>query len=509
VTSLLERLADLRAAVSLDPFGVALALILIVVLRVLLPAPARRLLRQPVAMLGLHLVAVAAHYAVEGQGFATAHAAMDFLAQLLLLASIGRSSVLLVLDVVFGRRLVRPLPRIIRDITQGVVYIAVTLVALRSAGVEPGSILTTSALLTAAIALSLQETLGNMVAGLAIQAQRPFDEGDWIQFDADPKHIGRVLEINWRATKVITLDEVEVIVPNATLAKAPITNFTKPTRVSRRSIYVAIPGSVPPHVVQRAVLEALESAPGVLPQPAPSCVTNAFVEGNIEYWVRFFTEQFDKRDGVDGAVRDRVWYALSRAGVNVASPNVEVAMREQPHDARARAEAAGVADRDRALCSVDFLDTLTEEQRRRLAAESRTRLYVAGEPIVRQGEQSAEMFVIESGEVAVARERVPGAGQTEVARLGRGKFFGEMALMTGEPRAATVRALGPCTLLCIDQRAMRRVLEDAPGLAEHISRVIAERQAALADEDSNVAPETDREERTTQILGRIRKFFAL
>jgi CRP-like cAMP-binding protein len=386
------------------------------------------------------------------------------------------------------------------------VWIAIVLVTMRMAGVEPTSLLTTSALLTAAIALSLQETLGNLAAGLAIQVQRPFDVGDWIAFDADLKHIGRVIEINWRATKVVTLDDVEVTVPNGALAKAFIVNYTKPTPVSRRSLYVYTPVDVPPHAVQRAILDAIAGSTGIVATPAPSVVTNAFVEGNVEHWVRFFTDAFHKRDLVDGAARDRIWYALRRLGITPSSaPNRAVHLQEVSAAARAREEQA-LVERERALRNVDFLAVLTDEQRRGLADASHTRLYVEGETIVKRGDGSAEMFVIESGEVVVL------VGESVVARLGPGKFFGEMALMTGEPRNATVRAAGPCKLLVIDDRALRSVLETQPELAGHISRVIADRQAAL---DAGEAASSERgarpsvEERSSQLLERIRKFFSL
>jgi len=155
---------------------------------------------------------------------------------------------------------------------------------------------------------------------------------------------------------------------------------------------------------------------------------------------------------------------------------------------------------------------LSDDQRRALAARSSIRLYVDGEAIVKQGEQSAEMFVVESGEVVVAMERSTPLKDIVVARLGAGQFFGEMALMTGEARNATVRAVGPCTLLGIDDRALRGVLEKAPNLAEHISRVIAERHAALADQEAVASEQTERpsvDERSSQLLGRIRKFFSL
>jgi small-conductance mechanosensitive channel/CRP-like cAMP-binding protein len=497
---------DLSSLANMESLGVGLAALLVVVLVALSPAPARAHARLPVVLLVLHVGASALERSLAATP--ATRTFLSFLSLLLLLGSMGRSAVLLVLDVALGRRFVRPLPRIIRDITQGIVYLAVLLAALRSAGVEPGSILTTSALLTAAIALSLQETLGNMVAGLAIQVQRPFDEGDWIQFDAEPKHVGRVIEINWRATKVLTLDLVEVIVPNATLAKAPITNFTKPTRVSRRSLFVPVPASFPPHLVHATILRALEGASGVLPEPAPSVVTNAFAEGNVEYWVRFFTDQFDKRDGVDGGARDRVWYALSRAGLTVGAPARAVHLHEVSHETRAREEDERTALRTRSLGNVDFLSVLPETHKARLARESRLRMYVGGEEIVRQGETSGELFVVDDGEVVVVRDH--GSERTELARLGRGQFFGEMALMTGEPRAATVRADGPCTLLVIDRAQLRAVLEASPEAAEHISRVLAERQAALADAAASMRPSPESvQERSSQLLGKIRKFFAL
>jgi small-conductance mechanosensitive channel/CRP-like cAMP-binding protein len=497
---------------DLAPFesiGLPLAALLLLALRLLLPRGARGLLVQPLALLALHLGALAAQRAFD-PATATARV-LSGAATVLLLGSLGRSAVLLVLDVAAVRRLRRPPPRIVRDLTQALVYAAILLAAMRAAGVDPGSILTTSALLTAVVALSLQETLGNLVAGLAIQVQRPFDVDDWIQFDGDPKHIGRVIEINWRATKVITLDEVEVIVPNATLAKAPITNFTKPTRTSRRSLYVYLPSHVPPHVVERTILESLAGCFGVLAEPAASVVTNGFVEGNVEYWIRFFTDQFDKRDGVDGAARNRVYYALGRLGLSpAAAPNRAVQMQEATSAARIRSEAA-VAERRQALQAVDFLRALPEEQEELLAARSARRMYAVGEVVVRQGDASTEMFVIQSGEVAVRLERgASGTGEVELARLGPGEFFGEMSLMTGESRNATVRARTACELLVIDHGAFRAVLQSAPEIAGRVSRVIAERQAALAGQRAVGAPEEPTvQERSSVLLDRIRRFFAL
>jgi small-conductance mechanosensitive channel/CRP-like cAMP-binding protein len=486
--------------------GVAVALVLLLAARAFLRKEAQGSVRPPGIFLALHLMAqLLLRVLPEHEPSARA---TTLVSVVLLFASIGRSAVLLGLDVVLGSRLARPLPRIFRDIIQGAVYIVLFLVALRTAGVEPGSILTTSALLTAAIALSLQETLGNLVAGLAIQAQRPFDVDDWIQFDGEQKHIGKVLEINWRATKLLTLDDVEVVVPNATLAKAPITNFTKPTRASRRSLYVQVPAEIPPHAVRSAVMLGLPGALGVLASPAPSVVLNAFVDGNIEYWIRYWTEDFHMRDAVDSAARERVWYSFARANIPVAAPNRSVTLEEVSVETRARDENMRTKGRAEALAKVDFLRVLSEEQRHRLAEASRIHVYGPGERIVIEGEATTEMFIVKRGTVSILRGK--DGSPAHVATLGPGEFFGEMALMTGELRNATVRAEMPTKLISVDHAAIKTVLEEAPELATLISRVISERQAEHAaksigkQEAASVV-----EEQSSQLVGRIKKFFAL
>lgn len=488
--------------------GAGLALALVVALRLLLPEANRRLLRQPALFLIAHLIVLTVGRVFPGEG--PAHRAVLVIALLLLLASIGRSSVLLVLDVAFGRRMARPLPKIIRDLTQGVVYVAVGLAALRMAGIDPGSILTTSALLTAVIGLSLQETLGNLFAGLAVQVQRPFDVGDWIQFDADTKHIGKVLEINWRATKVVTLDDVEIIVPNGTLGKAPIVNFTKPGPASRRSVFVTLPYGVPPRRAQKIIANALQGSLGVLADPAPSIVTNAFADSGVEYWVRFWTDQFHRRDGVDGAARDRIWYALAREGIPIASPQRVVHMHEVTEESLARETERQAAKRVKSLHQVDVLAVLGRQELERLAGATKVHLYANGETIVRKGDRTSELYVIRTGSVRVLVPK-KGGKLEEVARLEAGKFFGETALMTGEPRNATVVAAEDSELLAISHEALEQTLDGHPQLAETMSRVLAERQAKLEEHAARSTEEQAKvvDEKTSQILQRIRSLFAL
>jgi small-conductance mechanosensitive channel/CRP-like cAMP-binding protein len=495
----------LERLIAFEPFhGVvtAIAAALALLLFFLLPRGQRRLVRLPLVLLGLNLICVGLVGSIRED--VLRGAALFFL-----LSSVVRSLFLLFFRSIPARYLIRPLPQIFLDVAQAVVYTLVLLIALASAGVEITSIVTGSALVTAAIGISMRDTLGNLFAGVAIQVQEPFGVGDWIAFDEHAHHIGKILEINWRATRVLTLDAVEVTVPNSELAQRPIRNFTRPERFSRRSIYVVAPYDVPPQRVQKIIVEAVADAWGVLASPAPSVVTNAFTERGVEYWVRIFTTDFDFRDRVDGGVRDRIWYALNRHGITIPGPIRQVQLRDVGLDSQTREASARAERRRGALRRIDFLQHLPDEAIERLAASSQKRFYAAGETIVRQGDPGSEFFIIKTGEVVVtvgSKEH-----PEELARMGRMRFFGEVSCMTGEPRSATVTASEDCEVYVIDRAAFQPILEDAPELAEQISEVLS---ARLAEIDSRLVRRIDATSdgsptRQRDLLQRIRSFFSL
>lgn len=486
-------------------FGIALALGLILVLRIALPSAERRRLRAPAILLGVHVILRLLLMAMGADS--VGREALYFFELLTLLLSIGRSSFILAFDVVLGARLHQPLPAIIRDILQGVVYAGVAAVTLRAVGVEAGSLLTTSALLTAVLGLSMQDTLGNVFAGLAIQAQRPFDIDDWIQLDDGPI-VGRVVEINWRATRVVTRDNVEIIVPNASLAKAPIANYSRPTPLIRRNLYFQGPYALPPGQVMAAIAEGLHDLPYVEDEPAPNAVVASFDDSGIRYWVRYYTRNFQRCEITDAEVRARIWYALDRHGISIPFP-IRTLRMDVVDPARDRAR--GHETRAAALAAVELFSVLPDEALTRLASASVIRRYTAGELILRQGEPGDELFVVERGEVSILYAAPRDPHPTVLAELARGDFFGEMGLMTGEERTASVRADTECELLVVDKSALAPVLDRHPELAEQISRLLVARQDKLADHLESLPPSrrAEVEDRSSQLLDKIRNFFSL
>ena len=499
-------LARLLSEASLWEWSsLGLAASLFTILRWALPEDRRRRLRLPVAFVVLNLVLLPMQL-LPGLG-ARAVRAVSLTGSFFLVLALVH---LVLLTLFEGTPLMRGrVPRIVQDVVIALVYFVATMGLFGASGVEMSSILTTSALLTAVVGFALQDTLGNVVSGLAIQIKRPFSIGDWVSLDGRPENYGRVVEVNWRATRVVTNENVMVIVPNANIAKGTVLNFSEPTAVVRRGIRVSVTYDVPPSRVEEIALRAMRASPGVLEEPPPECVLSEFGDSGIEYWCRFFIDDFRRRDVLVGGVAARLYYDFLREDIQIPYPIRTVHLHQRGDEQEKR-------ERDRRLerlaarfQAIDFLAPLGAEVLRGLAERVRTVAYGRGERIVSEGDQGTDLFVLERGQVAVT---VDGSGQAhEIARLGAGDFFGEMSLMTGEARRATVVALGDVEAVRLDKDSFREVLSRSPHVLEEIGRVLAARQAALdADAAASAgaaAPGIDHSSHA--LIKRIRGFFRL
>ncbi len=476
------------------------ALAALVIVAASLPRGRRRLAVWPLAFVLLAPIPTLATLLFPGSHEAPAVAMLC--QRFLFIASLMQSA-LLFIGVAVWERIRPPLPRILLDVLRWLMVATALVAILYEAGVEPGSLFAGSAVVTAVLGFALKDTLGNVFAGLAIHAERPFEPGDWIQYDDNPAHIGRVVEINWRATKVITLDEAFVIIPNGQLAQASIRNFTKPDPWSRRSLFVITPFTVPPHRVQRIILDAIRGSFGVLDHPAPSVVTNAFTDRGVEHWVRLFTTEFDKRDRVDGMARDRIWYALVRHGVDIPVATHAIRVTPLPPPVPEDPERM-IEQRVSVLVSIGLLTALGPDLLRTLAKESTERLFAVGEPIIRQKEHGESMFVILSGRVSVTAQD-DGASVVDLAELAAGDYFGEMSLMTGAPRVATVTATEETRVLEIDKESFRHALNARPEFVAELGRTLQTRMTERAQAIAGVSPPVPE---VQDIFQKIRDFFS-
>ena len=496
----------LRTDHTLQGIGLLVMPLLLLVLLLSLPKEHRKTIWGPLILFGFHCALVIILLPIP-QNWAT-YEPSSLIAYLLLLSALGRSIFILLQHVIFPSW-GASLPKILYDILQIAIYAVAVIITFNQAGVELGSLLTTSALLTAVLGLSLQETLGNMFAGLSIQAQRPFEEGDWIEVDQRKNLSGKIVEINWRATRMITDDGVELVVPNGALAKVPIHNYTKPTPKTRRSIYIQAPYDVPPNRVRDVVVSALNDVSKILSVPAPSVVTHEYADSGIVYWCRFYCEHFEERWVIEGAARERIWYALHRAGISVPFPTRTTHLHVHDAHSEMAKQNEKIEKCRNALSNIDFFNSLPEEAITDLARRTEIRLHGKDETIIRQGDKGHELFVIYSGEVSV-RVSKPGFRQNEVARLKTGEFFGEMSLMTGDARSATIVTLCDCELLVVSKENFQQTIQANSEVLESMTNILADRQGQL--ERQVHTPGTERNlpaNASSILLNRIKNFFSL
>ncbi len=375
--------------------------------------------------------------------------------------------------------------------------IVISLLVLVGTFVFQDKLLTTSAVGAVVVGFALQDTLGNAFAGLGIQSEKPFRVGHWIRVGTFE---GRVAEVTWRATKLRTKSGNFVIVPNNTIAKEAITNYSEPAAPTRLELDVGASYLSTPADVKSAILEAVGHVPRVLKSPAPDALLHAFDASAITYRVRFWTDDYEFDDEVRDELRTAIYYAFGRRGIEIPWP-IEVGyQRDWPEpDAQAKQR-----DREQILAGVDIFSRLSDEQRRDFATSSTTRMYGNGEAIVRQNEPGHSMFVVCSGSAAVVLE----PSRREVAAISSGGYFGEMSLLTGDPRSATVVARGDTVVLELDAELVRRLGAVDPRAVEQIGLGAVARRAQLElvrEEEQNVAVA----DAPATFLGRMKKFLRI
>jgi small-conductance mechanosensitive channel len=409
-------------------------------------------------------------------------------------------------------KLGKPLPRIIEDLAIIVVYTVYGLSQLRLAGVDLTGIIATSAIITAVLAFAMQDTLGNVLGGLAIQLDNSVRVGDWIQMEGLS---GRVIDIRWRSTAVETRDWQTVVIPNSLLMKNRFTILGRREGAPlqwRRGIRFMIDPAVPPARVITLIDEEMREImiANVARAPAPSCILVGFEAGNLLYELRYFLTDLQEDDFTDSAVRVHLFASLQRAGLRVAEEQRTIhAIAEDA----AHAETVRQRELQRRLTmlkQVDLLAPLSEEERNFVAERLQYAPFARGDIITRQGSIAHWLYVIAFGEAEVRFEQ-PGRAPRVIGTVRPGQFFGEMGLLAGESRNATVMAKTDVECYRLDRASFQALLLARPELANEVSKVIAARKPELETARAEAAEAMAHPPEPAQpaLLERIQRFFGL
>jgi small-conductance mechanosensitive channel/CRP-like cAMP-binding protein len=359
---------------------------------------------------------------------------------------------------------------IFRELVMLVLWFVVVMVVLYTDfGVQPLSILTTTTVFAAVLGFALQETLGNVFSGLSLSIGRPFDPGDWIRSGT---HVGQVKGIAWRATTIVTRAHERLEVPNSVIAKDVLFNYT--TGYVCDEITVGISYSVPPNHVREVVLTLLHDVPQVLRNPPPEVLAWDYSDFAIQYRIKYWIADYGAQEHVRDRVASSLWYALRRHSIEIPFPTRTVHVRDAGRDEDQRADAAFERELMTDLRQVDWLHGLSDDELRLLVPTVLVRQFGAGEMLVRVGETGESMFIVRSGRAEVFGQSADGQVR-HLAEIGRGVVTGEMALMTGEPRNASVRAITDLEVIEMDREGLTRLFKEHPDAAASIGDIIAAR----------------------------------
>ena len=336
-------------------------------------------------------------------------------------------------------------------------------------GVQPLSILTTTTVFAAVLGFALQETLGNIFSGLSLSMGRPFDPGDWIRSGT---HVGRVKGIAWRATTIVTRAGERLEIPNSVIAKDVLFNYA--TGSVRDEISVGISYGVPPNHVREVVLTLLRDVPQVLRDPPPEVLAWNYSDFAIEYRIKYWIADYGVQEHVRDRVASNLWYALRRHSIEIPFPTRTVHVRDAGRDEDEKADAQFERELMADLRQVDWLRKLSDDELRLLVPTVEVRQFGAGELLVRQDEQGDSMFILRSGTAEVFGHTADGQVR-HIAKITRGDFTGEMALMTGEPRTASVRAITDLEVIEMDREGFVRLFKEHPDAAAGMGDIITER----------------------------------
>ena len=368
-------------------------------------------------------------------------------------------------DYVLGPLKLRP-PEILTDLLLAAAYVTTTILILGQLDRDLSSVLTTSAIATAAIGFSLQDTLKSVMGGMSMQMDRTVRPGDWIRVDTLE---GKVTEIRWRQTSIVTRDGDTVVIPNSHMASTFVTVLGKhgaAERKTRRWIPFEVDHGVPTSDVIHAVETALHSNPvhGMALEPLPDCVLTDLRNSWQTFAVRYWLKDLAGDVTADSVVRARVIAALQRIGVGFSFPTQSLMLHPKDEHHQELADAREHQRKVRVLASVSIFAPLTGEERSTLAERFDFTTFSAGETITREGEQAEWLYVVMRGTAVVRVASETGGPEQRVASLEAGDFFGEMALLTGALRSATVVAQTDVVCYKLDKRILPR---DHPGTSGH------------------------------------------
>ena len=418
-----------------------------------------------------------------------------------------------IIDVTVWDRVGRtvPVPRLLRDVTRLLLYaLAISGIVKVVFNQDIGKFWAASGIFGLVLGLALRNVIMDVFMGLAMNFDRPFEIGHYIRVDNGAS--GKVVEINWRTTRILTAEGNLVVIPNGKLGEHTVTNYSKPSDQSEMEFVVSLDYSVPTERAMRVLGAGAMSVAGtntVLEEPAPKVRIKGFTDAGVDYKIKYFIDP--SLGGGPGKARHAVMEAvldqLHHAGLSVATTKREIVtglQHERPRD------PSSITDRANLLSRTDLFRRLDPANLEHLAVRMRQLIVKAGDAVVHANDAGDSMFIVFEG---LLHAQVPSSDRQSIVRVGKlgaGDFFGEISALTGEPRTATVTAACDSLIFEIQSEAFASLLSTYPEVLQVLGEAMAGRRLRTAEALAKAsAAEIASEERSLarQLIDKMKRFF--
>ncbi|MGU7782078.1 mechanosensitive ion channel domain-containing protein [Burkholderia sp. PU8-34] len=376
--------------------------------------------------------------------------------------------------------------RLFHDIAAGAVFGAATIAALGYVlGLPLSGLVATSGAMAVILGLAIQNTLNDVFSGLVLNTTQPFRLNDTV---AIGELEGRIVESNWRATKLINGLGNLVVVPNSVAAKATIVNLSEPASTHGVTLTLEIDPEVRPAVVLEALERAAASLQDVLASPAPIATVKAFRTNSVEYGLVCYVDSLQKMSSVRNRLYDLVHRHLSAAGVLLRPLTFPPA------------GSPSMSHRLRLLRAVELFRHLDEADLTTLADALTPRRFHKGDVIYASDSDTRMLTILESGVASVV---VPGAsGNVEVRRMAPGDAIGQSVVLAGTKLHATVYAVTPVMVYQLRSDDLSPLIGKKPELGRLMCQSLTEH---IATEEKVMMPPAEQENPSFSLLGWLEK----
>ncbi len=390
---------------------------------------------------------------------------------------------------------------LLRTVMTVIVYIVAFFIIFQTQfpKIELAPLFTGSAIIGIVVGLALQDTLGNLFSGIAIQADQSFQVGDVIGVG---DKIGTVESVSWRGVKIRTFQNKLLVISNSVIGKETLEIAPGKNLNARLVRFNTIYTTSPARVIQ-IVREAVRQVENVSPKRRPKVRIWNLGDNGIDWEVKYWATDYRRHNDTDALIRQRIWYAFEREGLDFAYPTRTIYTAKQSEESEVFVETADeICER---INTIPIFAPLSNEETQRISVSCVVRVFAPGEPVIIAGETGDSMFIVHRGRVNI-QVRENGVGRT-ITTLNAGDFFGEMSLFSGEPRTADVVADAETKVIEISQETLKPLFEANPELVKVIAEIIEERRELLteAEEDLDSITESD----TAGPVNKLKRFFGL